>query len=339
MSHPRALPVLATAALAVDRTPATAETTAEAPPDDPARRVLPLLAEADAAQVPLETLDTLWFQLTGTLCNIACRHCFITCGPQADRVPMMTPARVEALLAEARALGVREFYFTGGEPLLHPEFFELAARVLSEGPLSVLTNGILIDDAAARRLRGLFDEARYSFDLRVSLDGTDAASNDPVRGRGTFAAICAGLRALAGVGLSPVITVVEHDEALRSDAARAAFLDFARALGLPRPRVKFLPLLAIGREPRRAVPDATLYPEEQALAAALHPDALLPEALAALQCRTSRLATADGVYTCPILLDAPAARMGRDLRDALGPLPLRFAACHTCVTQGLSCRT
>ena len=74
-------------------------------------------------------------------------------------------------------------------------------------------------------------------------------------------------RALAQVGLSPVITVVEHDEALRSDAARAAFLDFARGLGLSRPRVKFLPLLAIGREPRRAglLDHAAIHSEAQAV--------------------------------------------------------------------------
>ena len=57
--------------------------------------------------------------------------------------------RVEELLLEARELGVKEFYFTGGEPMLHPEFFELAERTLLEGPLSVLTNGILIDGPAA----------------------------------------------------------------------------------------------------------------------------------------------------------------------------------------------
>src|SRR3954453_8392295 len=133
--------------------------------------LLPVLDDAHAPAVPLAALDTVWFQLTGTLCNIACRHCFITCGPKEDRVPMMATAQVLSLLDEARSLGVREYYFTGGEPMMHPEFFRLCQAVLAEGPLTVLTNGILGDKAAAHSARELFDEARYSFELRVSLDG------------------------------------------------------------------------------------------------------------------------------------------------------------------------
>ena len=75
--------------------------------------------------LPFRSLDTVWIQITGTLCNIACRHCFITCGPREDRVPMMETAAVLALLEEAEALGAREYYFTGGEPMLHPDFFAL----------------------------------------------------------------------------------------------------------------------------------------------------------------------------------------------------------------------
>ena len=290
----------------------------------------PILDDEGAAELPFAGLDTLWLQLTGTLCNIACRHCFITCGPREDRVPMMTRQRLEEVLCEARELGVKEYYFTGGEPMLHPEFYELCERTLEQGPLSILTNGILIDDPAAARLRALFDRARYSLDLRVSLDGMTEHENDPVRGRGTFAQITAGIAALTRAGLSPVLTVVEHSQGLRAQEARLQFLDFARGLGLPRARIKFLPLLHLGREERRT----RGYEAGEVVSGPLDADVA-----AALQCTSSRLATQDGVLTCPLLLDAPEARMGRGLRESLRPIRLRWAACHTCVAEGLSCRT
>ena len=293
-------------------------------------RLLPILTDDDAAQLPFFGLDTLWLQLTGTLCNIACRHCFISCGPKEDRVPMMTRDRIEALLLEARDLGVKEFYFTGGEPMLHPDFFAIIERTLQEGPTHVLTNGMLIDDGAASRLRDLFDRSRYSLDVRVSLDGMTAEENDPVRGRGTFASITQGIRCLAQVGLSPVLTVVEHADALRVTEARVQFLQFARSLGLPQPRVKFLPLLRIGREVRRT----QAYSGDDVVR-----DPLPPDLIRSLQCNSSRLATQDHVLTCPLLLDAPDARLGRTLADSLRPIRLRWSACHTCVAEGLSCRT
>ncbi len=294
------------------------------------RLLPPVLPESAAVELPFLGLDTLWLQLTGTLCNIACRHCFITCGPKEDRVPMMTRARVEELLLEARALGVKEFYFTGGEPMLHPDFFAIIERTLQEGPVNILTNGTLIDAAAAARFAELGRATRYSLELRVSLDGMTAEKNDPVRGRGTFAAIIAGLGELARVGLSPVITVVEHQSGMADAAARQEFLAFAQKLGLGHPRVKFLPLLRLGREPRRSHPYST--------------DALVAGPLAdgvaqTLQCSSARLATQDKVLTCPLLLDAPEAGLGTTLTAAARPIHLRWSACHTCVTEGLSCRT
>jgi molybdenum cofactor biosynthesis enzyme MoaA len=295
---------------------------------------LPLIVdEAAAPSVPLAALDTIWFQLTGTLCNIACRHCFVTCGPKETRVPMMASSQVRRFLDEAEQLGARDYYFTGGEPMMHPDFWRLCADALTRGPLTVLTNGILIDDAAARHARALFDRARYSFDLRVSLDGTSAEENDPLRGQGTFAEVTRGIAALARAGLSPAITVVEHSRGMAVDAARAQFLDFARALGLTHPRVKFLPLLRIGREQRRT------HGYDTDDVSALTGTTLTPELLEQLVCGSSRLVTADGVMTCPILLDAPDARLGATLAETLHPIRLRWAACKTCVVDGLSCRT
>jgi sulfatase maturation enzyme AslB (radical SAM superfamily) len=295
---------------------------------------LPFVCDAEGApEVALSQLDTVWFQLTGTLCNIACRHCFITCGPLEARVPMMEAARVRAFLDEAEALGAREYYFTGGEPMMHPEFWELCDAALDKGPLTVLTNGLLVDEAAARRARASFDRARYSFDLRVSLDGMSAEENDPVRGRGTFAGITAGIARLGAAGLSPALTVVEHQMGLAAAEARLAFLEFARSLGLRHPRVKFLPLLRIGREVRRT----RGYRDEDR--AFLDGGPLAPEVIERLVCSSSRLVTASGVLTCPILLDAPGARLGDTLAETLGPIRLRWGACYTCVVDGLSCKT
>jgi hypothetical protein len=115
--------------------------------------------------------------------------------------------------------------------------------------------------------------------------------------------------------------------------ARAAFLAFARSLGLAHPRVKFLPLLRIGRETRRTHG----YGDDDIASLADLP--LDPAVVDALVCSSSRLVTADGVMTCPILLDAPDAALGRTLAETLTPIHLRWAACKTCVVEGLTCRT
>ena len=285
-----------------------------------------LVPEMDASSavrptVAFRWLDTLWIQVTGTLCNIACRHCFITCGPRAHDVPLMSVGEVQSALEQGKALGMRQVYYTGGEPFLHPDIRELAARALAIAPLTIVTNGLLLDDGAVQWIAQTFERSRYSFDLRVSLDGSSAEQNDPVRGRGTFDKIVDAIRRLGRAGISPVVTVVEHEEGLAAADARSQFLTFLQTLGVTRPRVKFLPLLRIGREPRRThgYEDPQPFSEE----------ALLPEVESTLLCATGRCVSAQGVYTCPILIKHPSARLGERLTDGARPIQLDWSACQT----------
>lgn len=282
-----------------------------------------------APLLPLRSLETLWLQVTGTLCNIACRHCFITCGPKNRTHDMMTRQQVEDALASARTMGVREYYFTGGEPFLHPEIFELIDMTLAQGPLSILTNGILIDDDVARALRERFDASPYSFDLRVSLDGTTPEENDPIRGKGTFEKILAGTRALADAGLNPVLTVTEVGDA--SEASRDRFRALLRGLGIDKPRTKFLAPFRIGREERR---ERAYYAYER-----LREGDLLEGEEETLQCSSCRMVTNRGAWPCPILINEDDARMGDTLADAIAPIRLSHPACYTCHVEGVSCRT
>ena len=283
-----------------------------------------------APVVPCLGLDTVWFQVAGTLCNLACAHCFISCGPTNRSHEPMSRSEVARFLEEATALGVNDTYFTGGEPFLHREIIDILTDALSVGPATVLTNATLIDRAKAAALARLAGRNRYSLEVRVSLDGLTAAANDPIRGRGSFEATMNGLGAVARAGLAPIVTAAQTWPDADDASLRARFHDMLRAAGLERPRVKILPLFRIGREPGRSHG----YAADERLTPA-HLEGHDPWAL---QCSTSRMVTSRGVYVCPILIDTPVARLGGTLRESLRPFPLAHGACHTCWATGATCR-
>ena len=281
--------------------------------------------------VPSVSLDTLWFQVAGTLCNLKCTHCFISCSPTNHSHEMLTLEDVRARLAEAAALGVREYYFTGGEPFLNPEMMEILEETLRHGPATVLTNGLFLTPERCRRLRELFAASEYSLDVRVSVDGYTAEQNDPIRGAGTFEKILRGIENLAAAGVNPVVTVTEACDGLGTAEGRARFLDWMRSIGLNRPRLKVLSLFRIGAEERRL----RAYESWESLRGR----ELTGDEAGQLQCSSCRMVTSRGVYVCPILIDEPRARMGASIAETLRPFELRYAACFTCHEYGVTCRT
>lgn len=104
----------------------------------------------DSPAVALESLDELWFQVSGTVCNLRCKHCFISCAPDNHSFWFMTREQVADALEESVELGVKEYYFTGGEPFMNPEMEEILAETLALGPATVLTNATLIPPAGPR---------------------------------------------------------------------------------------------------------------------------------------------------------------------------------------------
>ena len=293
-----------------------------------AKGCVPLMSHP---RVQLSSLDTLWFQVGGTVCNLACTHCLVSSSPTNHTHEMMGLDQIEPYLEEAAGLGVKEYYFTGGEPFLNPEMEAILERTLSYGPATVLTNGLLLTAGRCCRLRALSAAAEYSLDLRVSLDGYDAASNDAIRGAGSFERILKGVRNLHEVGLNPVITVTEVCRRVGTAEGKRRFFELLAGLGIDKPRLKVLPLFRIGAEVERQGAYASwqrLQDDETPAGAWEH-----------LQCSTCRMVTDQGVWVCPILVNEPSARMGEVLADTLGEFPLKYQACWTCHVQGATCRT
>ncbi|MHA1179876.1 MAG: radical SAM protein, partial [Alphaproteobacteria bacterium] len=96
------------------------------------------------ARVQLAALRTLWIN-TGSLCNIACRNCYIESSPENDRLAYISRAETRTYLDEIAADGwpVTEIGFTGGEPFMNPDMLGMLEDVLTGGfSALVLTNAM-----------------------------------------------------------------------------------------------------------------------------------------------------------------------------------------------------
>jgi sulfatase maturation enzyme AslB (radical SAM superfamily) len=289
------------------------------------------LADTTAPRVELRSLDTLWFQVAGTVCNLACTHCFISCSPTNHTHENLSLTEVERHLEEAAELGVKEYYFTGGEPFLNPDMEAILEATLEVGPASVLTNGLLLDPERCRRLARMAAASEYSLDLRVSLDGYCAEQNDPIRGEGTFDRALQGVAHLAAAGLNPVLTVTEVWGENSTPEGKERFFGLLRSAGIDRPRLKVLPVFRIGAEAERG----GAYESWQRLRDGDAPEGSWDH----LQCSACRMVTDQGVWVCPILVNEAEGKMGETLADTLESFPLEHPACWTCHVYGVSCRT
>src|SRR5436309_4727639 len=196
---------------------------------------LPLASNPPGPLVQLGHLDELWFQVGGSVCNLACRHCFISCSPHNHSFGFLDLETVRQRLEESVRLGVKEYYFTGGEPFLHRDMVAILELTLRYGPATVLTNGTVFKDEWLERLRRAEAASPYSLEFRVSIDGFTAAANDAVRGPGTFERAMKGVRQLVAHGFLPIITVTRtRDEDDDADLV-AGFAQALRANGYERP--------------------------------------------------------------------------------------------------------
>jgi MoaA/NifB/PqqE/SkfB family radical SAM enzyme len=277
---------------------------------------------------PFLRLGALWIQVTGTWCNLECTHCLNASGPAEPWLKPLAPAVVRRALAEAERLGVREIYFTGGEPFLHPEILDLLACALKAAPTTVLTNGTRITPPVADQLAAVATSSPYSFEVRISVDDVDREKNDRVRGRGAFDKAIRALRLLTDRGLLPILTATEILQAELPQGAGMyeRFRDFLLSLGVAKPRVKIIPVFAMGR----------LRPVESHL---LSDEMLVGFDRSLLQCSETRVIAEGGVYACPILAGLPGARLTTgSLAESLEPCALYHTACVTCYQTGMTCR-
>ena len=146
-------------------------------------------------------LRWLFFEITSR-CNLRCKHCGSVCTSIGQSLSVQD---VESTLASLQP-DHPMICLTGGEPLLHPDFFEIAKRIRSMGfSWGMTTNATLIDEETAFQLR----QTEMST-VSVSLDGLEY-SHDLLRGQtGAWRLAVRGLQSLQKAGFKPQVTTVLH---------------------------------------------------------------------------------------------------------------------------------
>ena len=134
---------------------------------------------ADQMKAGLDAPICLTWELTYA-CNLACIHCLSSSGRRDPRE--LTTEEAEAVIDELERMQVFYINIGGGEPTIRSDFWRLVNYATDHGVgVKFSTNGSRIDAAVARDLT-----AMDYVDVQISIDGADAATNDAVRGEGSF---------------------------------------------------------------------------------------------------------------------------------------------------------
>ncbi|MBN2290192.1 MAG: radical SAM protein, partial [Candidatus Glassbacteria bacterium] len=158
-----------------------------------------------------DALRLLFWETTAG-CNLSCRHCRrLDTGSSGLAPGDMDTASCLALVDSVAAFARPILVLSGGEPLIRPDIYEIAAHAAGRGlPVALATNGTLVDEAAAGKI-----VAAGVRRVSISFDGATPEVHDAFRMLpGSFGKAASGFRALKARGMSMQVncTVARHNE-------------------------------------------------------------------------------------------------------------------------------
>jgi radical SAM protein with 4Fe4S-binding SPASM domain len=168
-----------------------------------------------------------FWNITGR-CNLACTHCYNKSGPGRTTEGELSTTEALGVIDDLAGMGVPLILFTGGEPLMREDIWELARHVKERGlKMALSTNGTLITTETARSIKEIGIE--YA---GISLDGARAETHDRFRNTpGAFEPTIKAFAACKEAGLRCGVRVTLTKENFQE---LEALVDLSLSLGASR---------------------------------------------------------------------------------------------------------
>ncbi|MDO8872101.1 MAG: radical SAM protein [Methanoregula sp.] len=161
-------------------------------------------------------------------CNMRCTHCYNQSGPERTTEGELTTAEALGVIDDLADMGIPLILFTGGEPLMRADIWDLARHARNRGlKMALSTNGTMITPDIARRIK----ESGIEY-AGISLDGARAETHDRFRNSpGAFAQTIAAFAVCKETGLRCGVRVTITKENCHE---LEALVDLALSLGASR---------------------------------------------------------------------------------------------------------
>ena len=265
-----------------------------------------------APQVELKELNNLFFELCYKACNLKCKHCYIEKNLYKQEKDFIPVEKIKAALLQTKGENLSSIYLTGGEPLLHPDFNTILRMCLKFSNVTVISNGVLINDKKARFLRKIDDENDFETIYRISLDHFDELKNDEIRGRGSFRKALGAILNLAKYEFNPIISVCNYYQESRQELFNGFYELFRKHdFEIEDINLKVMPYFENNCNDE-FIEDFNFDKTK-------------------LDCYNSRVLSANGVYSCPALSNDFRARAGSDMSNYSKRTFLDTQKCAKCI--------
>ncbi|MBR1424922.1 radical SAM protein [bacterium] len=260
--------------------------------------------------VTMNALNNFFIEMTAKCCNQHCKHCYIDF-PQYKKIQDYIDMEIiKNALNDSMNEDIKCIYLSGAEPMGHPDFNAILRMCLKRSNVCICTNGSYINEKKARFLKKVEEESCNEIIFKLSLDHFDEIKNDNIRYRGAYRQTVFAVKHLVKYNFTPIITVTNYynephnilEEGLKQVFAK---IDF----DIDKSHIQINPW----------------YDKNSDIDSEMH-DNNLP-----LDCKSGRILTSSGVYTCPFLANDYRGRCGSNLKDYTRRTTLETNFCSTCL--------
>lgn len=255
----------------------------------------------------LEKLDNIFIELTAKNCNQRCKHCYIDFPVNKNVKDFIPLDKIKKHLDELKENNIQCIYLTGAEPMTHPDFNTILRLCLKKTNVCICTNATFINEKKARFLKKVEEETNNELIFKISIDHFDEIKNDEIRGRGSFRAAINAIKALLKYGFNPIIQIsnfFDEEEVL----LKTGFKSFFEKINFETTDANFQITSCFNKLKEETFSEEIKNPD----------------------CKTGRIITDKGVYSCPFLANDHRGWSGNDFSNFSKKTSLETPFCTIC---------
>ncbi len=257
----------------------------------------------------MEELKNLYIELTAKSCNQRCKHCYIDF-PMTKKVKdFISIDKIKQALVDTKNEDLECIYFTGAEPMTHPEFNSILRLCLKRCDVCICTNASFINEKKARFLKKVEEESSNEIFFKLSLDHFDEIKNDNIRGRGTYRQTINAIKSLIKYDFNPILSIVNY----YNEDEKILLQEFKKICE----KIGFETLFG-NFEINNCY---NKYSQQYGIVENISEEII---------CKNSRILTNKGIYVCPFLTNDHRGRMGSSFLDYSKKMPLETNFCCIC---------